>query len=195
MPCMHWAAPPPSPCPHTRPHNCPHNCPHTWPGAFHKISHFFTPGAPVVGAAAASCQVHEMGVGGLLLRLAWQRPAAGWCYIGPDRRCLGRLACRELGRLPECLLKFGSERACAPPALSALNLGRLLRVVLPVKRDRSPGNPKVCRDYSSCAPDSVGACPFALRKGLPRRSWACPAAQRGVLNAEGASATTAPKCT
>ena len=36
-------------------------------------------------------------------------------YIGPDRRCLGRLACRELGRLPECLLKFGSERACAPP--------------------------------------------------------------------------------
>ena len=55
----------------------------------YKISHFFTPGAPVVGAAAASCQVHEMGVGGLLLRLAWQRPAAGWCYIGPDRRCLG----------------------------------------------------------------------------------------------------------
>ena len=84
----------------------------------------------MVGAAAASCQVHEMGVGGLLLRLAWQRPAAGWCYIGPDRRCLGRLACRELGRLPECLLKFGSERAC----LSALNLGRLLRVVLPVKK-------------------------------------------------------------
>ena len=30
---------------------------------------------------------------------------------------------------------------------------------------------------------------------LTRRSWACPAAQRGVLNAEGASATTAPKCT
>ena len=26
-------------------------------------------------------------------------------------------------------------------------------------------------------------------------SWACPAAQRGVLNAEGASATTVPKCT
>ena len=29
------------------------------------------------------------------------------------------------------------------PALSALNLGRLLRVVLPVKRDRSPDNPKL----------------------------------------------------
>ena len=98
---MPAAAPPPSPCPHTRPHHCPHNCPHTWPGAFHKSSHFFTPGAPAVGAAAASCQVHEMGVGGLLLRLAWQRPASGWCYIGPDRRCLGRLACREIGRLPE----------------------------------------------------------------------------------------------
>ena len=28
--------------------------------------------------------------------------------------------------LPGGLLKFGSERACAPPALSALNLGRLL---------------------------------------------------------------------
>ena len=34
-----------------------------------------------------------------------------------------------------------------------------------------------------------------LRKGLPRRSWACPAALRGVLKGEGASATTAPKCT
>ena len=105
----------------------------------------------MVGAAAASCQVHEMGVGGLLLRLAWQRPAAGWCYIGPDRRCLGRLACRELGRLPECLLKFGSERACAPPALSALNLGRLQRVVLPVKRDSRVDNPNSPGDYSSCA--------------------------------------------
>ena len=90
-------------------------------------------------------------------------------------------------------LHTGCERACAPPSTL---LGRLQRVVLPVKRDRSPDNPKVCGDYSSCAPDSVGACPFALRKGLPRRSWACPAAQRGVLNAEGASATTtAPKCT
>ena len=34
-----------------------------------------------------------------------------------------------------------------------------------------------------------------MHKGLPRRSWACPVAQRGVLNGEGASATTAPKCT
>ena len=34
-----------------------------------------------------------------------------------------------------------------------------------------------------------------MRKGLPRRSWACPAALRGVLKGEGASATTAPKCT
>ena len=30
-----------------------------------------------------------------------KRPASGWCYIGSDRRCLGRLACREIGRLPE----------------------------------------------------------------------------------------------
>ena len=53
-------------------------------------------------------------------------------------------------------LEFGSERACAPPALSALNLGRLLRVVrgaLPVKRDRSADNPNSACDYSSCAPE------------------------------------------
>ena len=47
MPCLHWAAPPPSPCPHTRPHNCPHNCPHarphTWPGAFGQMSARFHP--------------------------------------------------------------------------------------------------------------------------------------------------------
>ena len=47
MPCLHWAAPPPSPCPHTRPHNCPHNCPHarphTWPGAFAQMSARFHP--------------------------------------------------------------------------------------------------------------------------------------------------------
>ena len=48
-------------------------------------------------------------------------------------------------------LEFGSERACAPPALSALNLGRLLRVVLPVKRDCSADNPNTPGDYSSCA--------------------------------------------
>ena len=36
-------------------------------------------------------------------------------------------------------MKFGSERACAPPALSALNLGRLLRVVLPVKKGKPVG--------------------------------------------------------
>ena len=30
-------------------------------------------------------------------------------------------------------------------------LGRLQRVVLPVKRDRSPGNPNTAGDYSSCA--------------------------------------------
>ena len=47
MPCLHWAAPPPSPCPHTRPHNCPHNCPHarphTWPAAFAQMSARFSP--------------------------------------------------------------------------------------------------------------------------------------------------------
>ena len=30
-------------------------------------------------------------------------------------------------------------------------LGRLQRVVLPVKRDRSPDNPNTAGDYSSCA--------------------------------------------
>ena len=37
----------------------------------------------MVGAAAASCQVHEMGVGGLLLRFAW--PAAALTYKGLAR--------------------------------------------------------------------------------------------------------------
>ena len=46
------------------------------------------------------------------------------------------------------VLKFGSERACAPPALSALNLGRLQRVVLPVKRDCSVDNPNTPGDYN-----------------------------------------------
>ena len=64
--------------------------------------------------------------------------------------------------------------------------------LIPRKRGISPNTP--C-DYSSCVPDSVGACPSAMHKGLPRRSWACPAALRGVLKGEGASATTAPKCT
>ena len=49
-------------------------------------------------------------------------------------------------------LEFGSERACAPPALSALNLGRPQRVVLPVTRDCSPDNPNTPGDYSSCVP-------------------------------------------
>ena len=91
--------PPPSPCPHTRPHNCPHKRPHARPHSrtrglvrLRKCPLVYIPGTPAVGAVAASCQVHEMGVGGLLLRLAWQRPASGWCYIGSDRRCLGRLA-------------------------------------------------------------------------------------------------------
>ena len=42
---------------------------------------------------------------------------------------------------------------------------------------------------------STGLALHFMRKGLPRRSWACPVALRGVLNGEGASATTAPKCT
>ena len=42
---------------------------------------------------------------------------------------------------------------------------------------------------------STGLALHFMRKGLPRRSWACPVAQRGVLNGEGAFATTAPKCT
>ena len=42
---------------------------------------------------------------------------------------------------------------------------------------------------------STGLALHFMRKGLPRRSWACPAALRGVLKGEGAAATTAPKCT
>ena len=42
---------------------------------------------------------------------------------------------------------------------------------------------------------STGLALHFMRKGLPRRSWACPVALRGVLKGEGASATTAPKCT
>ena len=42
---------------------------------------------------------------------------------------------------------------------------------------------------------STGLALHFLRKGLPRRSGACPAALRGVLKGEGASATTAPQCT
>ena len=44
-------------------------------------------------------------------------------------------------------------------------LGRLQRVVLPVKRDRSPDNPKPSGDYSSCVP-STKVCPGAA--GLAR---------------------------
>ena len=97
--------------------------------------------------------------------------------------------------------EFVSERACAPPALSALNLGRLLRVVLPVKRDCSVDNPNSPADYSrlyscpACMKSSTGLALHFMRTGLPRRSWACPAALRGVLKGEGASETTAPKCT
>ena len=32
-------------------------------------------------------------------------------------------------------------------------------------------------------------------RALLGRTWACPAGLRGLLNGEGASATTAPKCT
>ena len=42
---------------------------------------------------------------------------------------------------------------------------------------------------------STGLALHFMRTGLPRRSGACPVALRGVLNGEGASATTAPKCT
>ena len=47
MPCLHWAAPPPSPCPHMRPHNCPHARPRTpaneaW-CVLHKMSARFHP--------------------------------------------------------------------------------------------------------------------------------------------------------
>ena len=69
-------------------------------------------------------------------------------------------------------LEFVSERACAPPALSALNLGRLQRVVLPVKRDRSPDNPNGPCDYSSCVPES--------RKRTPDAGWEKGLAQGAV---------------
>ena len=76
-------------------------------------------------------------------------------------------------------------------------LGRLRRVVLPVKRDCSVDNPNSPGDYTLPArmKSSTGLALHFMRKGLPRRSWACPVALRGVLKGEGASATTAPKCT
>ena len=109
-----------------------------------KCPHVFTPGTPAVGAAAASCQVHEMGVGGLLLRFAW--PAAALAYKG-----LARDSNTTQSRVAWVgWLHTGCQRACAPPSTL---LGRLQRVVLPVKRDRSPGNPNTPGDYSSCAPE------------------------------------------
>ena len=84
MPCLHWAAPPPSPCPHTRLHNCPHTArTHARTRGLvlvHKCPHVFTPGTRArargtEGAANcvhpryasqcpryAGCQVLEMGV-------------------------------------------------------------------------------------------------------------------------------------
>ena len=44
----------------------------------------------------------------------------------------------------------------------------------PWKRDRRSDNPNTPGDYSFCVPDSVGACPSAMHKGLPSRSGACP---------------------
>ena len=102
----------------------------------------FHPGAPVVGAAAASCQVHEMGVGGLLLRFAW--PAAALAYKG-----LARDSNTTQSRVAWVgWLHTGCERACAPPSTL---LRRLRRVVLPVKRDCRTDNPNSAGDYSSCA--------------------------------------------
>ena len=72
----------------------------------------------------------------------------GGSYIGSDRQLVSAKIHSQ--RSVGVLLEFGSERACAPPALSVLNLGRLQCVVLPVKRDCSPDNPNSPGDYSSC---------------------------------------------
>ena len=78
-----------------------------------------------------------------------------WAFASVARVCHRLPSPRDGRRLGQktrrVLLEFGSERACAPPALSALNLGRLQRVVLPVKRDCSADNPNTPGDYSSCA--------------------------------------------
>ena len=65
-------------------------------------------------------------------------------------------------------------------------LGRLQRVVLPVKRDRSPDNPKL-------PATTLPAC-LAQRFTQSQRGLPCMRV-RGVIKGEGASATTAPKCT
>ena len=98
------------------------------------------------------------------------------------------------------LLKFGSERACAPPALSATrtHLGRLRRVVLPVKRDCSPDNPKV---PATTLPACLIASGLALAQctkvypgaaGLARLHYGGCSMVRGRLQQPHQSA---PKCT
>ena len=63
---------------------------------------------------------------------------------------LSRLGHRRANRCVGWTLTLKFERLRLR-ALSALNLGRLLRVVLPVKRDCSADNPNSPGDYSSCA--------------------------------------------
>ena len=102
-----------------------------------------------------------------------------WAFASVARVCHRLPSPRDGRRLGQktrrVSLEFGSERACAPPALSALNLGRLLRVVLHVKRDCSADNPISPGDYSSCAlEEEFRACPALLaqrftqaQRGLP----------------------------
>ena len=65
---------------------------------------------------------------------------------GLSRRCRGGVAA-------VALVSFSVKPATVTKKLAGWGgtLGRLLRVVLPVKRDRSPDNPNSPGDYSSCA--------------------------------------------
>ena len=163
MPCLHWAAPPPSPCPYMRPHNCPHNCPHARPRTPANVAwcvctnvRTFSPQVRVHASAGRRVE-RTMCTPGTLVSVRGTQAAKSsrWAFASVARVCHRLPSPRDGRRLGQktrrVSLEFGSERACAPPALSALNLGRLLRVVLPVKRDCSVDNPNSPGDYSSCA--------------------------------------------
>ena len=156
MPYLHWAAPTPSSCPYMRPHNCPHNCPHARPRTPANVAWCVCTNvrtfSPQVRRRSGRRRLMPVPVGLLPIRPPGLPPPLR--TRDPVPRCLGWLAAAALAykglarasnTSPSRVawvgwLHTGCERACAPPSTL---LRRLLRVVLPVKRDGSPDNPKV----------------------------------------------------